>query len=44
MFSMTLLVGRELPSGNTGRPILGMVQTDAAINPGRNRWVALATS
>ena len=29
-------LGRELPSGNTGRPILGVIQTDAAINPGNS--------
>ena len=27
-------VGREIESGNTGRPIAGVIQTDAAINPG----------
>ena len=26
--------GREINSGNTGRPIQGVIQTDAAINPG----------
>ncbi len=26
--------GREISSGNTGRPIQGVIQTDAAINPG----------
>lgn len=29
-------LGRELSSGNTGRPILGVIQTDAAINPGNS--------
>jgi S1-C subfamily serine protease len=29
-------LGRELDSGNTGRPILGVIQTDAAINPGNS--------
>jgi len=27
-------LGREIQSGNTGRPIDGIIQTDAAINPG----------
>ena len=26
--------GREISSGNTGRPIQDVIQTDAAINPG----------
>ncbi len=29
-------IGRELPSGNTGRPIQDVIQTDAAINPGNS--------
>ena len=29
--------GREISSGNTGRPIQGVIQTDAAINPGNRR-------
>eukprot|EP01084_Bolivina_argentea_P165981 288276_1 len=29
-------VGREIQSGNTGRPIQGVIQTDAAINPGNS--------
>ncbi len=29
--------GREISSGNTGRPIQDVIQTDAAINPGA--WV-----
>lgn len=27
--------GREISSGNTGRPIQDVIQTDAAINPGQ---------
>ena len=27
-------IGREISSGNTGRPISDVIQTDAAINPG----------
>jgi hypothetical protein len=30
--------GREINSGNTGRPIQDVIQTDAAINPGEGRW------
>ena len=40
-------LGRELPSGNTGRPILGVIQTDAAINPGNSGglcWTAAGGS
>lgn len=29
-------IGREISSGNTGRPIQGVIQTDAAINPGNS--------
>ena len=29
-------VGREIASGNTGRPIQDIIQTDAAINPGNS--------
>ena len=29
-------LGREIASGNTGRPISGVIQTDAAINPGNS--------
>jgi len=29
-------MGREIQSGNTGRPIDGIIQTDAAINPGNS--------
>lgn len=29
-------LGREISSGNTGRPIDGVIQTDAAINPGNS--------
>jgi len=35
--------GREISSGNTGRPIQGVIQTDAAINPG-NRHGRMTTS
>jgi S1-C subfamily serine protease len=29
-------IGREISSGNTGRPISNVIQTDAAINPGNS--------
>lgn len=33
--------GREINSGNTGRPIQGVIQTDAAINPGNRCTISL---
>ena len=35
--------GREISSGNTGRPIQDVIQTDAAINPGDICGCALHT-
>ena len=37
-------VGREIESGNTGRPIAGVIQTDAAINPGNSGGPLLDSS
>jgi len=34
-------LGREMQSGNTGRPIKGVIQTDASINPGNSGGVLL---
>lgn len=36
--------GREINSGNTGRPIQGVIQTDAAINPGNSGGPLLDSS
>ena len=38
------VVGREINSGNTGRPIENVIQTDAAINPGNSGGPLLDTS
>jgi S1-C subfamily serine protease len=35
-------LGREISSGNTGRPIEGVIQTDAAINPGELKILSQA--
>jgi S1-C subfamily serine protease len=37
-------VGREIPSNATGRPIAGVIQTDAAINPGNSGGPLLDSS
>ena len=37
-------LGREIQSGNTGRPIDGIIQTDAAINPGNSGGPLLDSS
>lgn len=37
-------LGREINSGNTGRPIQDVVQTDAAINPGNSGGPLLDSS
>ena len=37
-------LGREIVSGNTGRPIGGAIQTDAAINPGNSGGPLLRSS
>lgn len=37
-------IGREISSGTTGRPIQGVVQTDAAINPGNSGGPLLDSS
>ena len=37
-------IGREISSGNTGRPIEGVVQTDASINPGNSGGPLLDSS
>lgn len=36
--------GREINSGNTGRPIEDVIQTDAAINPGNSGGPLLDSS
>ena len=37
-------IGREISSGNTGRPIQDVIQTDAAINPGNSGGPLLDSS
>lgn len=37
-------IGREISSGTTGRPIQGVIQTDAAINPGNSGGPLLDSS
>ena len=37
-------LGREIDSGNTGRPIQGVIQTDAAVNPGNSGGPLLDSS